>query len=142
MDILLPLSEPMQKIIKNEDLTESLGVKAIVDLEELAEYFVETNRSEIYESVVGKEEGIFCVIESQEMNDHLIVGLRSTLLDPKNDTLFFLVPAVKTYLHEAKDFFQEVNGSVNEVLREKFALETKKCLATIELIADRDAMYQ
>jgi hypothetical protein len=139
MEKLLPLSEPMQKIIKNEDLSESLGVKAIVDLEDLSEYFKETNRSEIYDSVVGKEEGIFCIIESQEINDHLVVGLRSTLLDPKNDTLFFLVPAVKTYLHEAKDFFQEVMGSVSEPLREKFALDTKKCIATIELIADREA---
>lgn len=139
MATLLPLSEPMQKIIKDEDLSQSLGVKAIVDLEELAEYFAETNRSEIFESVVNQEEGIFCILESEELNDHLIVGLKSQMLDEKNNTLFFLVPAIHRYLNEAKDFFEEVKGSINETLQQKFTLDTRRCIAKIELIADKMA---
>ena len=137
--MLLPLSEAIQKIIKDEDLTQSLGVKAITDLDDLAEYFAATNRSEIYESVVNQEEGIFCILECEELNDHLIVGLKSKMLDEKNNTLFFLVPAIHRYLNEAKDFFQEVMGSVNETLQEKFALDTKRCIAKIALIADQMA---
>ncbi len=137
MDYILPLSEPMQKIIKNKDLAESIGVKAITDLDELAEYFKETNRSEIYESVVNEEEGIFCILECEEINDHLLVGLKSKMLDEKNNTLFFLVPAIHRYLNEAKEFFEEVKGSINENLQEKFAIDTKRCIAKIALIADQ-----
>ncbi len=105
---LYPLSKAISEIITTDNLQEEMGVKAIVDLVKFKAYLEKTGRLAVLEALDNEETGFFCINENDIENDHIIVGLKSNLIENENHTAIFLLPSVRTYPDETEAFVSEL----------------------------------
>ena len=105
---LYPLSEAISEIITTDNLQEEMGVKAIVDLVKFKTYLEKTDRLAVLEGLENEESGYFCINEDDIDNDHILVGLKSNLIENEKQILIFLLPSVRTFKVETEKFVNEL----------------------------------
>lgn len=132
---LYPLSEAISEIITTDNLQEEMGVKAIVDLVKFKAYLEKTGRLAVLEALDNEETGFFCINEDDIYNDHILVGLKSNLIENENHTAIFLLPSVRTFKNETEEFISELK----ELLlldsdKEKFYNSVQVCIIKCEMM--------
>ena len=110
--ILRPLSPALENIISSEDLRKKIGLLGLSDIPTFTKYLIDTNRLNLLDELKQNSVGFFVINDDEFLNDHILVGLKSPIIDNENNILFFLLPSVLEYedetiksIEEMKDFF-------------------------------------
>ena len=107
--ILRPLSKALEKIITLDELRVEIGLKGLSDIGTIQKYLkASDNEILLTELINADEESFFVINDDVQINDHIVIGIKSKLIETESNIVFFLLPAVLQYKVES-------NNQVNDL---------------------------
>ena len=130
--VIAPVSSALGKMITTDQLIQEIGLLAIVNKVELKMYMNEKAKTEIFDSFLKKERSFFILHDDLFLNDHLVLGINSPLLDFKDNFVCLLLPAVLVYTKESLEQIDQLTELFNddqdkEAFKDTFMQCLNKC---------------
>ena len=113
-------------------IIQEVGLLAFVNVKELKTYMNEKAKSDIFDSFLKKERSFFIIHDDLFLNDHLVLGINSPLLDLKDNFVCLLLPSVLVYTKESLEQIDQLTELFNddqdkEVFKDTFMQCLDKC---------------
>ncbi len=130
--ILRPLSKGLETIIPTDVLKKNIGLLALNEIETIEKYFKDTQRENLLNELTQKDEGFIIINDDEFINDHLLIVMKSTLIENENNILFFLLPSILSFEEETINRIEELKSflclpSDQDAFFENFQICKLKC---------------
>jgi hypothetical protein len=112
--VIAPVSTALGKMITTDQLIQEIGLLALVNKVELKTYMNEKAKTEIFDTFLKKERSFFIIHDDFFLNDHLVLGINSPLLDAKNNFICLLLPAILVYTKESLEQIDQLTVLFND----------------------------
>ena len=112
--VIAPVSTALGKMITTDQLIQEVGLLAFVNVEELTTYMNEKTKSDIFDSFLKKAIRFFIIHDDLFLNDHLVLGINSPLLDLKDNFVCLLLPSVLVYTKESLEQIDQLTELFND----------------------------
>ncbi len=133
--ILRPLSPALETIISTEELRKKIGMLGLSDIPTFKNYLSASNRTNLLNDLIQKSNSFFVINDDEFLNDHLLVGLHSPIIENENNILFFLLPSVLEYEAETIESIEEMKVFLQlQTDKDAFFESFQNCLIKCKII--------